>query len=89
MRIDLLVDNAAAQEINLLMSLAEGSAAPYELNVNHAYYKTAATGVPLTALFRVYIGDNNTKDGSARFRISSIAAANIVVQGWFYQVTVV
>ena len=86
-RVDLTIANGAAQEINLLMSIAETSASPYELNVNHAYYKTAATGVPLTALFRLYIGDEETRTGSARFRISSADAATIIVDGWFSQIT--
>ena len=88
-RIDLSISNAAAQEIDLFMSLAEGQVTPYELNIDHAYYKTASASEPLTANFEVYIGNEITKNGGARFRFSSIAAATIIVSGWFYKVTVV
>ena len=86
-RIDIDIANAAAQEINLVMDLAEGTAAPYSLNVNHTYFKTASTGDQITAMFRVYIGNAETKAGTARFRLTSIAATTIVVNGWFYQIT--
>ena len=88
-RIDLTISNAAAQEIDLFMSLAEGQVTPYELNMDHAYYKTASSAEPLTAIFEVYIGNEITKNGGARFRFSSIAAATIIVSGWFYKITVV
>jgi hypothetical protein len=86
-RIDLLIDHGAAQEFNILMSIGETTAAPYETNVNHDYYKTASTGISLTALFRLPIADAYDRDGGARFRVASIAAASIVVEGWFYQIT--
>ena len=86
-RVDLLIDHAAAQELNVVIDVAEGTATPYTLNVNHAYYKTASTNVPVTAMFRLYIGNSETKNGSARFRIQSLAAANVVVEGWLVQVT--
>tara|TARA_R110000824_G_scaffold188319_1_gene369669 strand:+ start:13827 stop:14456 length:630 start_codon:yes stop_codon:yes gene_type:complete len=86
-RIDINLSNAAAQEVDLFMSAAEGSAGPYELNINHTYYKNASTLANNTAIFSVYIGDENTRTGSARFRFASVAAATIVVNGWFYQIT--
>ena len=86
-RIDISIANGAAQEINIVMDLAEGTAAPYSLNVNHTYFKTASAGDQITAMFRVYIGNEETRTGSARFRLTSIAATTIVVNGWFYQIT--
>ena len=86
-RVDLTITNAAAQEINVVMDVAEGTATAYTLNVNHAYYKTAGSGTPITALFRLYIGDENTRTGSARLRLISLDAATITVNGWFSQVT--
>jgi hypothetical protein len=86
-RIDITITNAAAQEINLLMSLGEGSGSPYELNIDHTYYKTASSAEQLTALFRVYMGDEITRAGGARIRFASLAASNITVNGWFYQIT--
>ena len=87
LRIDVTITNAAAQEINLLMSIAEGTVSPYELNIDHTYYKTASSGEQLTALFRVYMGDETTRTGGARVRFASLAASNITVNGWFYQIT--
>lgn len=84
---DIEVDNAAAQEINILISLAEGKAAAYELKISHNYYKTAATGTPLTWMFRIYIGDEDTRTGGARFRLQAVAATSVKVNGWFYQIT--
>jgi hypothetical protein len=86
-RVDLLVDHAAAQELYIVIDLAEGGIAPYTLNVAHEYYVTASTNVPITAMFRLYIGAADTKDNSARFRLTSIAAASVVVEGWLVQVT--
>ena len=88
-RVDLTISNAAAQEIDLFMSLAEGQVTPYELNMDHAYYKTASSAEPLTAIFEIYIGNEITKNGGARFRFSSIASSTIIVSGWFYKITVV
>jgi hypothetical protein len=86
-RIDIEIANAAAQEINLVIDLAEGVAAAYSLNVNHSYFKTASSGDQITAMFRVYMGDETTRANPARFRLTSIAATTIVVNGWFYQIT--
>lgn len=84
---DLEFTNAAAQEVDMVISLAEGTAAAYELRMSHNYFKTAGTGTPLPFIFRIYIGGNNTKNGGARFRFSSAANATIKVNGWFYQIT--
>jgi hypothetical protein len=85
-RLDLAFDNAAAQEVDLIISLAEG-VAPYEKLMSHLYYKTAATGTPITSPFKIYIGDEATRTGGCRFRFSSAAASSIVVNGWFYEIT--
>jgi hypothetical protein len=86
-RVDINLSNSAAQEVDLFISLAEGSAAPYEKNMNHSYYKTASTLANDTVSFEIYIGDENTRTGGARFRFGSVAAATIVVNGWFYKIT--
>jgi hypothetical protein len=86
-RIDIEIANAAAQEINVVIDLAEGTTGPYTLNVNHTYFKTASSGDQITAMFRVYMGDEDTRTGGARFRLTSIAATTVVVNGWFYQIT--
>jgi hypothetical protein len=86
-RVDIGLTNAAAQEIDLLISLAEGSAGPYEKNMGHRYFKTASTLGNDMEQFEIYIGDENTRTGGARFRFASAAAATIVVGGWYYRVT--
>jgi hypothetical protein len=86
LRVDLVVDHAAAQEINLVMDLAEGSIKPYTLNVSHDYYVTATNNVTLTAFFEFPISTQETIDYSARLRFKSVAAATIVVEGWYYQI---
>lgn len=86
-RVDVSIANAAAQEINLLISTAEGTATPRTRNVNHTYFKTASTGDQITAMYRLYIDDDDVRTGGTRFRLTSIAATTIVVNGWFYQIT--
>ena len=85
---DIEVDTSSAnQEIDIQFSLAEGTAGPYELNIGRGYYKTISTGNKVTFLFRIYMGDENTRTGGARFRLSSANNATIKVNGWFYQIT--
>lgn len=87
-RIDIEVDTLSAnQEVDLVMSLAEGQASPYELNMNHGYYKTVSSANKITVMFRVYMGDVQTMAGGSRFRFSSLNSASIKVNGWFYQIT--
>jgi hypothetical protein len=86
-RIDLFIDHAAAQEINLVFDLAEGSALAYTRNISHRYYKTASNGVIVTAHFKLPMISQETLDNSGRIRFTSIAAASIVVEGWLSQVT--
>ena len=85
---DIEVDTSSAnQEVETLFSLAEGTAGPYELNMTHSYYKSISTGNKISFLFRVYMGDEGTRTGGARFRLSSADNATIKVNGWFYQIT--
>lgn len=85
---DIEVDTASAnQEIDLLMSLAEGQPFPYELNIMHLYYKSISSGNKITFLFRLYMGDAPTRLGGARFRLASSDNATIKVNGWFYTIT--
>ena len=86
-RIDIDIAPAAAQEINLVMDIGEGVAGAYSLNVNHTYFKTASASDQITAMFRIYMGDEVTRVNPARFRLTSIAATTIIVNGWFYQIT--
>ena len=85
---DIEVDTSSAnQEIDILMSLAEGESFPYELNVIHLYYKSISSSNKITFMFRIYMGDEQTRVGGARFRFASDDNADIQVNGWFYQIT--
>jgi hypothetical protein len=85
---DIEIDTASAnQEIDISMSLAEGESFPYELNIQHIYYKSISSGNKITFLFRFYMGDEQTRLGGARFRIISDDNATIKVNGWFYSIT--
>ena len=86
-RIDIDIAPAAAQEINLVMDIGEGVTGAYSLNVNHTYFKTASASDQITAMFRIYMGDEVTRANPARLRLTSIAATTIIVNGWFYQIT--
>lgn len=83
----LLFDNAAAQEVDMFISAAEGTATPHEHQINHSYYKTAATGTGLTFAFPFLIKNADHKNGGARFRFASIAASSITVDSWSIVVT--
>lgn len=87
LRVDLEFSNAAAQEVDIYISLAEGQVGAYEKLMTHAYYKTAATGTGLTTSFEMYIGNNITKNGGGRFRFASPVGSTIRVLGWYYRIT--
>ena len=86
-RFDLIISHGAAQEIDLFVSLAEGTAGAYELKASHNYYKTASTGVTVTAGFKLPITGDTTRLNPARPRFASVDAATVVVYGWYYEIT--
>jgi hypothetical protein len=85
-RVDLLITNLAAQEIRLYMGFSEGVSS-FEKSITHVYYKTAATNTPVTACFKLYIGNELVRTNPAFFRFESPQAAPIEVVGWFYAIT--
>jgi hypothetical protein len=87
LRVDLVVDHAAAQEITLVIDLAEGSAAPYTQNISHDYYVTATNGVTVTAFFETPLFSQTAIDNSARIRFVSPGAATVIVEGFYIKVT--
>jgi hypothetical protein len=86
-RVDLKIDHAAAQEINLVFDLAENAALPYTQNISHDYYVTATDGVIVTAFFETPLFSQSVIDNSARIRFVSKGAATITVQGFYYKIT--
>ena len=88
LRGDIEIDSLSAnQELEISMSLGEGQPTPYELPVSRFYFKSIAAGYRETFMFRIYMGDEVTRLGGARFRIASPDNASIKVNGWFYQIT--
>ena len=85
----LLFDNLAAQEVDMFISAAEGTASAHEHQINHSYYKTAATATGFTFTFPLFIENAHERDGGARFRFSSAQAASLTIDRWAAKVTVV
>ena len=83
----LLFDNAAAQEVNVFMSVAEGTASAHEHQVNHTYYKTAATGTGLTFAYPFLVKSAAERDGGARFRFASATGASLSSVEWSAVIT--
>lgn len=80
-RIDLEITTTAAnQEVDLEIDLGIGGS-PYSLSVAQKQYKTAGT-YPLVLSSYVYMGDTNTRDNPAKFKIASPNNATVVVNGW-------
>jgi hypothetical protein len=76
---DVTFDNLAAQEVDMFISVAEGEATAHEHQINHTYFKTAATGTGITFTYVMIIEDADERDGGVRFRFESVQAANLTV----------
>jgi hypothetical protein len=85
----LTFDNLAAQEVDMFISAAEGTTSAHEHQINHSYYKTAATGTGITFTIPFVITNANERDGGARFRFASVQAASLVVGDWTTIITAV
>ena len=83
----LFFNNAAAQEVDMFMSVAEGTATAHEHQINHTYYKTAATGTELTFHFPFLIKSEAERTGGARFRFASVDAASLTGINWSAVIT--
>ena len=76
---------SASNEIGLLMELGIGTT-PYKLVVDRQYFKSASTN-KVVANAHIYIGNNDTKDGLARFLIKNDSTgATVKVAGWYIRV---
>jgi hypothetical protein len=80
-------DNLAAQEIDMFISVSEGTGSAHEHQLNHAYYKTAAVGTGFTFDYHMTIEDADERDGGARFRFASVQAASITIDNFTAIVT--
>jgi hypothetical protein len=82
-------DNLAAQEIDLFISVAEGTSTAHEHQIGHNYYKTAKVGSGIAFAYHMVIEDADERDGGIRFRFASTEAASITVDNFTVIVTVV
>jgi hypothetical protein len=82
-------DNLAAQEIDLFISVAEGTSTAHEHQIGHNYYKTAKAGSGIAFAYHMVIEDADERDGGIRFRFASTEAASITVDNFTAIVTVV
>tara|TARA_R110000822_G_scaffold7772_1_gene31552 strand:- start:59 stop:613 length:555 start_codon:yes stop_codon:yes gene_type:complete len=82
-------NNLAAQEIDMFISVSEGTSTAHEHQINHTYYKTAASNTGLTFTYHMVIEDTDELYGGCRFRFASVQAASISVDNFTTIVTVV
>lgn len=76
---------SASNEIGLLMELGIGTTA-YKLVVDRQYFKSASTN-KVVANAHIYIGNNDTKNGLARFLVKNDSTgSSIKVSGWYIRV---
>ena len=80
-RLDLAITTTTAnQVVDIFFELAIGGT-PYDLSIANQYYKSADT-YNLNVSNFIYMGDTNTRDNAAKFKLSSTNDASIVVNGW-------
>ncbi len=80
-------DNLAAQEIDLFISVAEGTSTAHEHQIGHNYYKTAKVDSGIAFAYHMVIEDADERDGGNRFRFASTEAASITVDNFTVIVT--
>jgi 6,7-dimethyl-8-ribityllumazine synthase len=80
-------NHAAAQEVDMFITVAEGTATSHEHHINHVYYKTAGTGAELSFRYTLTIQNSNEVAGASRFRFASLDAASITVNDFQIVVT--
>jgi hypothetical protein len=83
----ILFNNVAAQEVDMIISAAEGTTSVHEHTLNHTYYKTAKVGTSLTFNSAFVIRNEDERTGPARIRFESLDAASITVVSWTTIVT--
>lgn len=86
-RLDLSVTTTVPnQDIDVVLVVADGEAGEYEIPFINSSYKTAKAH-DLNRFNGIYMGDLNTRDNYAKFKIKSDDVATVVVRGWYITVT--
>ena len=84
-RLDVDVTTSVAnQNLAIDLELAIGGTA-YALTILDQLYKTAEAHSVVLPI-SIYMGDTNTLNNAAKFRIRSDASASVVVNGWYARV---
>lgn len=80
-RLDVSITTTSVnQEVDIALDLGIG-ASPYTLTVKRDEFKSAGTYNIVKSAF-IYMGDANTRDNPAKFKIQSDSNATVVVNGW-------
>lgn len=80
-RLDLeITTNSNNQEVNVVLELGIGGF-NYDLSVAERSYKTPKTHKLVVSNF-AYMGDLNTRDNGAKFKVSSDGVVTVKVNGW-------
>ncbi len=75
------------QEVSIDLVVADGTGGEYSLPfITEQTIKNAGVGVSLLRYQGIYIGDANTRDNPARFKITTSGSSTVVVRGWYARV---
>ncbi len=87
-RLDLtLTSTTVNQTFDIALFLAAGTGGEYQIPwAVEKIFKSAGTR-KFIEFSSIYMGDANTRDNPALFKIKSDAAATVVVNGWYVRVT--
>ncbi len=81
-RIDLSITTTTPnQVVEIILELGIGGTLTYELSVHREQFKLAGTFNVVKSNF-IYMGDTNTRDNPAKFKIKSDASGSVEVNGW-------
>lgn len=84
--IDVIVATANT-EVEVALELADGTGSDYDVTfVPTTNYKGTGTK-KLVSYVGIYMGDNNTKNNPAFFKIKSDTACTVRVNGWYCKIT--
>lgn len=86
-RTDMFVTTtAASQEINVYLDLAQGTASNYQIAFSNSTVKTLGATAHLNGFNLIYMGNTDTLNNPAQFKIMSPNNCTVVVTGWAVKV---
>lgn len=86
-RLDIEVTTSGAnQDFDVVLELGAGGST-YDVPFERQSVKSAGA-IPVNRYNGVYLGDSNTLDNGAKFKIKSDAAATVIVRGWYCKVLI-